>query len=653
MAQLPHNNLPSPHVLQPSLAFAHLVENSHTVLYRLRVDPSLQIEYINPAIRKLTGYSPQEFYLDPDLLERIIHPEDRFLHGDGSRSEGRPLILRWINRHGQSIWVEEERVPIQNQTGKTLAWEGMVRQITPSTAEQQIVERLTEQRKRLLNASDWVAAGNSMDNAVQRLLEGLQGLLDFDSCVLYLNGKKPGRLTPLNVCDPNSKTFQKPFHSPIDPTVIRSVYQTGQSEVKKGFISDVPGSTEPHWLAVPLPSQNHPLGVLTLSRQTGSPFCKQDLGLVQGVASYASLAIQNAQLIQEKQTRSSLVHNLTSFNRISSRSVDPQEVYAAICESARAISAAKGVALYHFDTQGNSVRHWSNGVSNSLTRRVALSLTEEVQDPLIQPPVLRLIPDTEELSETSFWYKVGAQEGIRAIAMCPLILENKLLARVDCYYPLSHDWSDAEHEALQLFSRQAAIALQNQRLYMDLEDSYLQTMLTLARVIDARDAYTARHSQKLAGWAEATASLLNCSPEEVRTIRWAAQLHDIGKIAVPDTILRKAGPLTDDEWVIMRRHPVIGAEIVSPLKRLEAVTPLIRAHQEKMDGTGYPDGLFGNQIPLGARILTVVDSFGAMTDDRIYRPALSSHDATKELKRCAGKHFDPQVVNVFSRIIEN
>jgi HD-GYP domain-containing protein (c-di-GMP phosphodiesterase class II) len=603
------------------------------------------MEYINPVVEELTGYSPHAFYCDPDLIQRIVHPDDRCLHDIPPQTGNRPVILRWVDRQGQAFWVEEERVPIRNHAGKITIWEGMARPITPTAAEGQIAEQLADQRKRLMDASGTVAAGASMESTVQGLLESLQSMLDFDSCTLFLNGNPAGRLKPVQVF-PNGFKSQT---SPIQPSIIRSVYQTGKAEMADE------NSAEPSipWLAVPLPSRDHPLGVLTLTRPQGSPFCEQDLGLVKGIASYTALAVQNAQLIREKKTRVQLERRLAAFNRLSGSSTDPQDIYANICESARGISAARGVALYHFDAQDQQVRHWSEGVSNSLTRQVAQTLTPMFQSPLKRVPVLRLIPDLDELPEADFWHSLGQREGIRAVLLCPLTYENQLLARVDCYYPQPHDGSDAENSAMLLFARQAVIAMQNRRLYMDLEDAYLQTMLTLARVIDARDSYTARHSQKLAGWAETTATMLSCTPEEIRNIRWAAQLHDIGKIAIPDSILRKAGPLTEDEWVVMRRHPVIGAEIVSPLKRLEPVTPLIRAHQEKMDGTGYPDGLCGDQIPLGARILTVVDSFGAMTDDRVYRPALSPREAASELKRCAGRHFDPQVVSVFSRIIEN
>jgi HD-GYP domain-containing protein (c-di-GMP phosphodiesterase class II) len=145
---------------------------------------------------------------------------------------------------------------------------------------------------------------------------------------------------------------------------------------------------------------------------------------------------------------------------------------------------------------------------------------------------------------------------------------------------------------------------------------------------------------------------LEYSDENIQNMRWAARLHDIGKIGVPDHILRKPGSLTEEEWVLMREHPEIGSKILAPISKMAPVSPIIRAHHEKFNGTGYPDGLKDEQIPLGSRILTVVDAYVAMTDDRIYRKSMSHNDAIEELIRNKGTHFDPRIVNLFLAIVD-
>jgi HD-GYP domain-containing protein (c-di-GMP phosphodiesterase class II) len=145
---------------------------------------------------------------------------------------------------------------------------------------------------------------------------------------------------------------------------------------------------------------------------------------------------------------------------------------------------------------------------------------------------------------------------------------------------------------------------------------------------------------------------LGFTARELQDLRYGAILHDIGKIGVPDAILRKPGKLDTDEWKLMRQHPDIGSRILAPVPQLAGAARIVRHHHERYDGKGYPDGLAGEAIPLGARILTVVDSFSAITDARVYKAARSEVEALAELKKHAGTQFDPRVVEVFRRLLE-
>jgi HD-GYP domain-containing protein (c-di-GMP phosphodiesterase class II) len=170
---------------------------------------------------------------------------------------------------------------------------------------------------------------------------------------------------------------------------------------------------------------------------------------------------------------------------------------------------------------------------------------------------------------------------------------------------------------------------------------------SLLRRIASWDNLTFDHSLNLVPWAKATARTLGCSDEEVRSICWATLLHDLGKICIPRAVLNKQGPLSPDEWRIMKLHPGIGGRLVPLHDNLKNLRDLIKSHHEKFNGTGYPCGLAGDMIPMGARILAVVDAYGAMTGERVYRKPVTHAEAVEEIQRCSGTHFDPRVVQAF------
>jgi len=161
------------------------------------------------------------------------------------------------------------------------------------------------------------------------------------------------------------------------------------------------------------------------------------------------------------------------------------------------------------------------------------------------------------------------------------------------------------------------------------------------------------HLRRTSGVTGRASLSTGLSPDRVADVRSAAELHDVGKVAIPDDILEKPSALSDEEWTFMRRHTLIGARIVAAAPALDRVAPLVRSSHERWDGRGYPDGLAGEEIPLGARIVAVCDAFHAMTSDRPYGQALDPEMALEELERCAGTQFDPAVVGAFRRAVDD
>ena len=178
-------------------------------------------------------------------------------------------------------------------------------------------------------------------------------------------------------------------------------------------------------------------------------------------------------------------------------------------------------------------------------------------------------------------------------------------------------------------------------------------VLSLAQTLDAKGPKSAGHSERLVEYAMQLGESLDLKEEDMETLRVACLLHDIGKVGIPDTILAKPGPLTEDERKIVEQHPVIGESICAPLKSLRHILPVIRHHHERMDGSGYPDGLHGDRIPLKARILQIADIYDALTTDRPYRDALSPHEALDVLSQEAGRGWlDQWLVRRFCNLCE-
>ncbi len=182
------------------------------------------------------------------------------------------------------------------------------------------------------------------------------------------------------------------------------------------------------------------------------------------------------------------------------------------------------------------------------------------------------------------------------------------------------------------------------------ERTYDSTLAALSSALDVRDTETEGHARRVVRYMELIAAGLDVPASEYATLRRGALLHDIGKIGVPDHILRKPGPLTDSEWSTMKTHPDLGAKIIANVPFLEEVAVIIRAHHERWDGNGYPEGLAADAIPLGARIFAVADAFDAMTSDRPYRRGRELREAFAEIERCVGTQFDPAVVSVFLEV---
>ncbi|MBI5934775.1 MAG: HD-GYP domain-containing protein [Chloroflexi bacterium] len=208
--------------------------------------------------------------------------------------------------------------------------------------------------------------------------------------------------------------------------------------------------------------------------------------------------------------------------------------------------------------------------------------------------------------------------------------------------------------AFRLYKNNMKVYVENlEGLNTELQETNLDLLESLSRVVDAYDSYTYGHSRQVAIYAQLIAEKMGLTPSEQSQLFKASLLHDIGKVGIKDTIMGKQGLLSEQEYQILKRHPIIGEEIVGRMKGLKDIAPIIRSHHERWDGKGYPDGLEKAEIPLGARVLAVADTMDAIISDRPYRPTRSFREAKEEIINCASTRFDPAVIEALIAVIED
>ena len=515
----------------------------------------------------------------------------------------------------------------------TFADERLIARRSPSMVAR--TRRSFEQMRHLQTLSRTLSPAQRPADVARALLRVLRETLPHDRAAVWARAGDEVGEAPIAA----SGTRQRRVLGELRPHAL-AVMRGGPS-----LLLDESGAT---LLAAPLVGEHATVGAVVLAGDGEGRFDRDDVRLLEVMAHVAGLAFQNAVLHEQAAEERARTQVLLDLARELAHSATPDSIGEALTRAVADRVPCDRCTLWLYE-DGDSVRC---GVAGPAAHDAGAeryqrdrSLESERRLALRRDGRLR-----RRIRASCPWERAIRR---RSRPRCRCSCTARWSARSACCGCSGRPFGSAELALLEGMALQAALALDGQRIASELETSFLATIDALVRALEAQDMYTSGHALSIADLARRVGRVLGLDPVALRDVEHAAVLHDIGKIGIPSELLRKQGPLSTGEREHMRAHPEIGARILEPVERLRQLAPLVRFSHECWDGSGYPDGLAGEQIPLGARIISVCDAFDAMVSDRPYRGGRSAAEALAELREHAGTQFDPAVVEAFEQAVRD
>lgn len=396
-------------------------------------------------------------------------------------------------------------------------------------------------------------------------------------------------------------------------------------------------------ICVPIKNMGKVTAILSIgNRISGIPFNETDLRLVEGVAQEAALAIKNANMWTDLKRKVLELNTLHEVGKTLGMVLDIDKLLEMVLGlTSKVLGGVKTSSVILYDQETKALQVVLYKGEGDVQQLQPIKVGEGIAGKVFEKGEPLIINDA------------NPDSGLGRSSICvPLIFKDEPIGVLSVSNKLSGEpFDNGDLEILVTLASQIAVSLYNAQLYDELESSYLSAVKTLANSIDAKDAYTSGHSERVARYAVETGRLMGLDSDELKNLHIGALLHDIGKIGISESIITKSDRLTAEEYETIKTHPARGATILEPAVFLAEKVPLIRYHHERYDGKGYPEGLKGEKIPLLARIVCVADSFDAMTSKRAYRDVMPIKEAREEILRCSGSQFDPDVVAAFMKLL--
>ncbi|MBI4871665.1 MAG: GAF domain-containing protein [Candidatus Riflebacteria bacterium] len=502
------------------------------------------------------------------------------------------------------------------------------------------------------------AAGESLevDQVIPRVLEQAAGVFQSTGAVLLLIDEDE-KVLHVKIAD--QPEIRKVDAAKVDGGILGWVLdnrkpllvQPGDRETYARFREYLTSDSHAT-MCVPLTLGGEILGALMVaSPGVGRIYDKPDLDLLGTLAGHIAQAVQNARQFSRSRRQVAELTLINELGRTLNSSLDLEEVLAYIISNISELIGAERGSLMLWDEKEQTLKvSVSKGLDERLSREVAFRMGEGIAGIVAETRQPLVISNTRH--DPRYVERMKNEEAL-TLMTAPIINKDRVLGVLNFERAIRfrRSFRDEDLRLLSTLANHAGIAIENARLYQNLLTAYFETIRSLANALEAKDAYTHGHSRRVAKDAVRIAQKLKLPTKKIEMIRHGALLHDIGKIGIRDSILLKPGALSEEELAVIRKHPLLGANIIQSIEFLKDVTEIIRHHHERVDGRGFPYGLASDKIPLGARIVCVADAFDAMVTTRPYRKGMSYQRAIAELTRNKGSQFDPALVNAFVELL--
>jgi HD-GYP domain-containing protein (c-di-GMP phosphodiesterase class II) len=500
----------------------------------------------------------------------------------------------------------------------------------------------------------------SLGTLLNRFMDFAIKAVETDSGTLYLVDEHNKELSFEVVKGPISEIL-KGMRIGIDKGIAGHVVKTGRPYVSgdlerdKRWLGLKASFSQMNMMAVPLKVNKRIIGVIEVLNKAGEgPFTKEDLRVITSLANHFSVILERSELVEALDER--LIHfsTLNEVGNLLISTLDEKVVRERAMEAITRLMNAEAGSLLQVDGErGELYFEVARGKKGRKVKEIRLRIGEGIAGWVAKYGRPLLIHDVTR--DKRFQKSVDERSGFKTLNMVcvPVRIKGNIIGVLQAINKKSGEFSSNDLGLFQHFSNQFAIALDNARLYEEIRETFYATAEALADAIEKRDPYTGGHTKRVLEYSLAVGKELGLSPEMLEKLKLSAVLHDIGKIGIDDRILQKKSPLDDREFAAMTEHPSLGVEIVNHVPQLKDIIPGMLHHHERVDGSGYPKGYKGGKIPLIARIISVSDTYDAMTTTRPYRKGLTQDAAIKELKKNIGKQFDKAVVNAFLRAFRN